>query len=99
VKPRDSAHFSVRYCQTASPEALEERLKQLADGTMRIACINHLEAIVNRVPKAIQHLSEATGPAASFENAPAEQPHRRTYVSRLRSAARSIRMTGRAAIR
>jgi hypothetical protein len=99
VKPRDSAHFSVRYCQTASPEALEERLKQLADGTMRIACINHLEAVVNRVPEAIQYLSEATGPAASFEKAPEEQPHRRTYVSRLRSAARSIRMTGRAAIR
>jgi hypothetical protein len=79
VKPRNSAHFSVRYCQTASPEALEARLKQLADGTMRFACINYLEAIVDKVPDVMRHLSTATGPAAPFE-----EPPRETYVSRLR---------------
>jgi hypothetical protein len=79
VKPRNSAHFSVRYCQTASPEALEARLKQLADGTMRFACINYLEAIVDKVPDAMRYLSTATGPAAPFE-----EPPRETRVSRSR---------------
>jgi hypothetical protein len=67
VKPRNTAHFSVRYCLTASPDALEARLRQLSDGTMRIACINHLEAVLDKVPDAMDYLSEATGPAAPFE--------------------------------
>ena len=50
VKPRDSAHFSVRYCLTASPDALEARLEQLTEGTMRMACINYLEAVIERCP-------------------------------------------------
>ena len=79
VKPRNSAHFSVRYCQTASPNALEARLKQLADGTTRFACINYLEAVVDKVPDAMRYLSEATGPAAPFE-----EPPRETHASRLR---------------
>jgi hypothetical protein len=33
----------VRYWLTASPEALGARLKQLADSTIRFACINYLE--------------------------------------------------------
>ena len=33
VKPRDAAHFSVRYCRKAKPDALEARLQQLTDGT------------------------------------------------------------------
>jgi hypothetical protein len=99
VKPRDTAHFSVRYCLTATPDALEARLKQLTDGTMRMACINYFEAVVDKVPDAIRYLSDATGPAAPFENAAFEKPRRVTYASRLRSAARTIRMTGRAAIR
>ena len=99
VKPSNSAHFSVRYCLTGSPDALEARLKQLSDGTMRFACINHLEAIIDKVPDGMSYLSEATGPAAPFENAFVEKPRRGTYASRLRSAARTIRMAGRAAIR
>ena len=79
TKPRNSAHFSVRYCQTASPKALEARLKQLADGTMRFACINYLEAIVDKVPDAMRYLSTATGPAAPFE-----KPHSEAYRSRSR---------------
>jgi hypothetical protein len=78
VKPRNSAHFSVRYCLTASPADLEARLKQLADGTMRFACINYLEAVVDKVPDAMRYLSEATGPAAPFE-----EPPRETYAPRL----------------
>ena len=79
VKPRNSVHFSVRYCQTARPAALEARLKQLAGGTTRFACINYLEAVVAKVPDAMRYLSEATGPAASFEEPPAE-----TYASHFR---------------
>ena len=79
VKPRNSAHFSVRYCLTASPNALEARLKQLADGTMRFACINYLEAVLEKVPDAMHYLSKATGPAAPFE-----EPRRATYAPRLR---------------
>jgi hypothetical protein len=79
AKPRNSAHFSVRYCQTARPKALEARLKQLADGTMRFACINYLEAIVDKVPDAMRYLSAATGPAAPFE-----KPRTEAYVSRSR---------------
>jgi hypothetical protein len=99
VKPSNSAHFSVRYCQTASPNALEARLTQLSDDGMRFACINYLEAIIDKVPDAMRYLSEATGPAAPFENAPLERPSRRTYASRFRSAARTIRMTASAKIR
>ncbi|HET6758107.1 MAG TPA: hypothetical protein VFH20_02410, partial [Propionibacteriaceae bacterium] len=65
----------------------------LADGTIRMACINYLEGVVAKVPDAIGYLSEATGPAAPFE-----QPGRRPSGSRLGSAARTIRMAGRAAI-
>jgi hypothetical protein len=78
AKPRNSAHFSVRYCQTARPKAVEARLNQLADGTMRFVCINYLEAIVEKVPDAIRYLSTATGPAAPFEKP------REAYVSRSR---------------
>jgi Stealth protein CR2, conserved region 2/Stealth protein CR1, conserved region 1 len=67
VQPTNWAHFSVRDCQTASPEDLEARLDQLADGTMRFACINYLEAVVDKVPDAMRYLSTATGPAARFE--------------------------------
>jgi hypothetical protein len=77
VKPRNAAHFSVRYCQTASPDALEARLKQLAGGTIRFACINYLEAVVAKVPAAMSYLSDATGPVAPFE-----EPFRETYASR-----------------
>jgi predicted transcriptional regulator len=79
VKPRDAAHLSVRYCLKASPDALEARLQQLADGTTRIACINHLQAVVDKVPDAMDYLSKATGAAAAFE-----KPSRGTHVSRLR---------------
>jgi hypothetical protein len=84
VRPSKSAHFSVRYCQTASPEALEARLKQLADGTMRFACINYLEAIVDKVPDATRYLAQATGPAAPFEKprtqACASHPRKRPFA-------------------
>ena len=70
VQPSNWTHFSVRECQTASPEDLEARLKELSDATMRFACINYLEAVVDRVPDAMRYLSEATGPAAPFERRP-----------------------------
>ncbi|MFL6047394.1 MAG: stealth family protein [Propionibacteriaceae bacterium] len=70
VKPRHTAHFSVRYCLTARPADLEARLKQLADDTIRFACINYLEAVVAKVPTAMEYLSMATGPAAPFETPP-----------------------------
>jgi hypothetical protein len=88
MKPRNSAHFSVRYCLTASPEAIEARLKQLAGGTMRFACINYLEAVLEKVPDAMQYLSEATGPAAPFEvprRAPYAPPSRKRPFGRLGS--------------
>ena len=65
-----SAHFSKRFCLTASPEALEARLEQLADPTMRMACINVLDAVVDKVPAALRYLSEATGPVRPFETPP-----------------------------
>jgi stealth protein CR2/Stealth-like protein len=67
VQPSNWAHFSVRYCQTASPEALQARLKQLSEGTMRLVCINYLEAVLAKVPDAMRYLSKATGPTAPFE--------------------------------
>jgi hypothetical protein len=79
MEPRNSAHFSKRYCLTASPDALEARLRQLADRAMRMACINVLDAVVDKVPDALRYLSEATGPAAAFE-----KPCRGTYASRSR---------------
>ena len=79
VKPRNSAHFSKRYCYTATPEALEARLRQLAEGTIRMACVTYLEAVVDKVPDAMHDLSKATGPAAPFE-----EPSRGTHAPRLR---------------
>ena len=70
VTPCNSLHFSKRFCLTASPEALEARLEQLADPTMRMACINVLDAVVDKVPDALRYLSEATGPARPFETPP-----------------------------
>jgi Stealth protein CR2, conserved region 2/Stealth protein CR1, conserved region 1 len=67
AEPRNSAHFSKRYCQAATREALETQLKQLTEGPMRMACINDLEAVVDKVPDAMRYLSQATGPAAPFE--------------------------------
>jgi hypothetical protein len=101
VESQDSAHLSKRYCQTADADALEARLKQLVEGTIRMACINELEAVVAKVPDAMRYLSEATGPAAPFE-----KPSGETYASRLRNlrlarlgstfvqSARDIRETG-----
>ena len=75
VAPRNMAHFSKRYCAEATPDALEARLKQLTDGTMRMACINYLEAVLDKVPDAMRYLSEATGAPAPFE-----KPSRGTYA-------------------
>jgi hypothetical protein len=89
LKPNKTAHFSVRDCLTASPDDLEVRLKQLADGTMRFACINYyLEALVDKVPDALRYLSQATGPAAPFEKPPpwfwpAARKFRRSWIRRI----------------
>jgi hypothetical protein len=60
----------VGYCSTASPDDIEVQLKQLTDGTMRMTCINHLEAVIDKVPDAMRYLSDATGPTAPFEKPP-----------------------------
>ena len=112
VQPSNWAHFSVRYCQTASPEALRTRLRQLSDGTVRLACINYLEAVVAKVPDAMRYLSEATGPAAPFEkpdtNGHASHPRKRPFAklgSTLGESARAMlaksgdRRDGKAAAR
>jgi Stealth protein CR2, conserved region 2/Stealth protein CR1, conserved region 1 len=67
VKLSQSAHFSKRYCLTASPGDIEARLKQLTEPTIRMACINVLEAVLDKVPDAMSYLSQVTGPAAPFE--------------------------------
>ena len=88
VRPRNTAHFSKRFCLTASPDALEARLKQLTDGTMRMACINYLETVVDKVPDTMRYLSTATGPAAPFEKPsswfwPAARKFRRSWIRRI----------------
>ena len=88
VQPRNTAHFSKRFCLTASPDALEARLKQLTDGTMRMACINYLETVVDKVPDTMRYLSQATGPAAPFEKPsrgflPAARKFRRSWIRRI----------------
>jgi hypothetical protein len=77
VKLPQSVHFSKRYCLTASSNELEARLKQLAEPTICMACINVLEAVVDKVPDAMHYLSQATGPAAPFE-----EPWQEAYGSR-----------------
>jgi hypothetical protein len=61
AQPRNSAHLSKRFCLTASREALEARLEQLADPTMRMACINVLDAVVDKVPDALRFLWRRRG--------------------------------------
>ena len=46
---------------------------------MRMTCINNLQAVIDKVPDAMRYLSDATGPAAPFE-----EPPREIYVPRLR---------------
>jgi hypothetical protein len=70
VRPRNTAYFSVRDCLTASPAVLEARLRELTEGTVRMACINYLETVVDKVPDTMRYLSKATGPAAPFEKPP-----------------------------
>ena len=67
VNPRHSMHFSKGSCIASSADALEARLQQLAEKSIRMVCINYLEAVVEKVPGAIRYLSDATGPAAPFE--------------------------------
>jgi hypothetical protein len=65
VKSYSSAHFSLRYCVSASPDALQARLKLAALSGWRASIT--FEAVVGKMPGATRYLSEATGPAASFE--------------------------------
>ncbi len=87
--PQNSAHFSMGHCSTASPDDLEVRLKQLTDGTMRMTCINHLEAVIDKVPDAMRYLSDATGPNSPLRKAasrgPGMQSHRAGPTARFRS--------------
>jgi len=88
IKPGDAVHFSKRFCLTASPDAIEARLKQLTEGTTRMACVNYLETVVDKVPDAMLYLSNATGPAAPFEKPyrgfwPAARKFRRTWIRRI----------------
>jgi Stealth protein CR2, conserved region 2/Stealth protein CR1, conserved region 1 len=88
VTPRNTAYFSVRDCLTASPAVLEARLRQLTQGTVRMACINYLEPVVDKVPDTMRYLSKATGPAAPFEKPPpgfwpAARKFRRSWIRRI----------------
>jgi len=67
MDPSNSVHMSKRYCGTASRDALVERLKELTQDSVRMACVNYLEAVVEKVPDALGYLSKATGRAAPFE--------------------------------
>ena len=98
VKLSHSAHFSKRHCLTASPGELEGRLMQLAEPAIRMACINVLEAVVDKVPEAMSYLSQATGPATPFEQPPrgtnaAEKTGRSRGLVRLWPAAKELRRT------
>jgi hypothetical protein len=88
VSPRNTAHFSKRYCLTASPDVREARLKQLTESTMRMACINYLETVIDKVPDTMRYLSKATGPVAPFERPslgvwPAVRKFRRSWIRRI----------------
>jgi hypothetical protein len=88
VRPRNTAYFSVRDCLTASPAVLEARLRELTEGTVRMACINYLETVVDKVPDTMRYLSKATGPAAPFEKPPprfwpAARKFRRSWIRRI----------------
>jgi Stealth protein CR2, conserved region 2/Stealth protein CR1, conserved region 1 len=75
----DAAHISKRFSLIASPDELEARLKQLTEPTIRMACINALEVVMDKVPDAMSYLSQAAGPAARFESpAPGSQSGGRT---------------------
>jgi hypothetical protein len=88
VTPRNTAYFSVRDCLTASPAVLEARLRQLTEGNVRMACINYLETVVDKVPDTMRYLSKAAGPAAPFEKPPpwfwpAARKFRRSLLRRI----------------
>jgi hypothetical protein len=62
------------------------RLKQLTSDTMRMTCINHLEAVIDKVPDAMRYLADATGPTAPFE-----KPPRRVLDAALPGGSDSVR--------
>jgi len=67
IKPSDALHFSIRRCRTEEADQLLGRLKQLQSERIVMTCVNYLEAVVEKVPEAMEYLAAATGPAAAFE--------------------------------
>jgi hypothetical protein len=64
--------------------------KQLAGGPTKMICINYLEMLVKKVPKAMTYLSQATGPTAGFEK-PAPRADASRWRKRLQAASRSCK--------
>lgn len=64
---RDYKHMSVRFCKTAEPERLVERLEIIRQHRVKMACVNYLEAVEAKVPDVLRFLSEGAGPKAVFE--------------------------------
>ena len=76
----DERRFSdsdeIRFCL----RSIRNYAPWVRTGSTRMAHISHLEAVVDKVPDAMDYLAKATGPATTFET-PARDPH----VSRLLS--------------
>lgn len=64
---RDYKHMSVRFCKTAEPERIVERLEMIRQHRVKMTCVNYLEAVEAKVPDVHRYLSEGAGPEAAFE--------------------------------
>lgn len=67
VGKSDWRHFPVKFCRTATAEELVERLAVIRDHKTKMTCINYFEAVAEKVPDALDYISQATGPRAPFE--------------------------------
>ena len=70
IEPIDALHFSVKLCRTGSMEVLTRRLRKLGSSHITMTCVNYLEAVVEKVPDAMNYLDTSTGPSAAFERSP-----------------------------
>ena len=81
----DVSGFTIALCREGSREELLSRLTRLSDPDIKLACVNYMEGILERVPEALDILGAATGPAARFEKAsgtalPPSSSFRTTFI-------------------
>jgi hypothetical protein len=67
IKPSDVIHFPLGFCKTAEPARIRTRLEQAARHDYKLACVNDVATMLEKVPETLDFIAEATGPVRAFE--------------------------------